>query len=125
MVRLKPLAARSAAKQRKASQRIDSRPAPISELPAMTPPASDQGPGGDRTVTCEVCYALIPAQASKCPDCGCQLDRTIAASAVDMEPSSLSPASLAPFANPWRIVGLLVGAALLIALLILILSLWH
>jgi hypothetical protein len=77
-----------------------------------------------RTVTCEVCYALVPAQASNCPDCGSALDRTVAASPLDREEASAR--TIAPnSASHMRILWLTAGVGLLLVTIILILSLRH
>src|SRR5207245_1619739 len=106
---------RSAAKKRKASKRIGR--APFSKSPAIPVPASDPGPRESRTVTCEVCYALVPAQASRCPDCGSVLDRTVAASALDVEQSSMRTATQKSFSNKLVFVWLAAGVVLLIAVI--------
>jgi ribosomal protein L40E len=125
IVRLKPVAARSAVKKRKISKPIDPRPAPLPQWPAMAAPPSEADPSEGRTVTCEVCYALVPAQASNCPDCGSVLDRTLAASALEGEESALNLEAPQPWLRRRRGVWLAGGVALLIAAVILILSLWH
>jgi hypothetical protein len=122
-VRLKPVTA--AARKRKRSKGIDRSRAPVSELPAIPVPASEPGPREGRTVTCEVCYALVPTQASHCPDCGSVLDRTVAASALDAEHSFMSKAAPKSFSKKLMLVWLTAGAVLLIAAIVLILSMRH
>ena len=124
VVRLRPLRARSAAKKRRPRNRR-SRREPASELPAMSGPAAAPGTA-ERTVTCEVCYALVPAQASHCPDCGAALDVTVAAEALDGGYSSPHDVALArPWLSSHRFGWWLAGAALVVVVFVLILLQRH
>lgn len=125
VVRLNPVAARSTAKKRKASKGIDSNFVPASHLPALPVPAAEPGPITDRTVTCEVCYAIVPALAGHCPDCGSALDLTRAAPSLGVGHSSRSTAILKSLSNRLIFGLLMAGAALLIAAVVLILSSRH
>jgi hypothetical protein len=93
-------------------------------LSAFSLPGSASGPRAPRTVTCEVCYALVPAHASHCPDCGSVLDRTVAASPLDENqwvPNAAAPKSSA---YKWMWFSLAAGVAAFVATIILIRSWW-
>jgi hypothetical protein len=122
VVRLKPVAARRTAKKRKAPR---SRPAPASDLPAFSVRGFESESRASRTATCEVCYALVPTDASRCPDCGSVLDRTVAASALDAKQSLSDAAAPKSSTHKWMLLWLAASAALFIAAVILIRSWWR
>jgi hypothetical protein len=122
MVRLQRVAARRTAGTRKAPR---SRAVPASEAPAFSVPGFESESKASRTVTCEVCYALVPANASRCPDCGSVLDRTVAASPLDERQQFFVTTAPKSSTHTSMFLWLASSAVLLIAAIILILSLRH
>jgi rRNA maturation endonuclease Nob1 len=94
--------------------------------PAAARLASRKRTKAERTVTCEVCQTMVPAQAARCPGCGSALDRTTAASSLQRDNSSMSSSVETRKSFPHKLVlGWVMAGAGLIGVIALFLSLRH
>jgi hypothetical protein len=95
-------------------------------VPTARRPASPLDQRTGRTVTCDLCQALVPVEALQCPACGSALAVTTAAPIVEAAPSSPSHRIVGNLPTRPILWGLIAGAALIAAsVIVLILALQH